>query len=55
MDYYGQKLCEYIYSIVIVLLSAVAWVLGFMEGDFTTTFYVWSAALVIALLVSTLY
>lgn len=52
MDYRGQKLCEYIYSILVVLFGAVAWLVGYIHGDFSLTFKGWAVGTVISLLVS---
>jgi len=52
MDYKGQRLSEYIYSILTILFGGVAWVIGFVKGDFQVTFYGWAAGLALALLVS---
>lgn len=52
MDYKGQRLSEYIYSILTILFGAVAWVIGYIQNDFQITFYGWAAGLALALLVS---
>jgi hypothetical protein len=52
MDYKGQQLCEYIYSIITIVFSVIAWFVGYFKGDFLLTFYGWAAGLVLALLVS---
>ncbi len=52
MDYKGQQLCEYIYSIITILFSVVSWFVGYFKGDFLYTFYGWAAGLAIALIVS---
>lgn len=51
MDYKGQRLSEYIYSILTILFGAVAWVVGYVQGDFQLTFYGWAAGLALSLLV----
>lgn len=50
MDYKGQQLCEYIYSIITILFGAVAWFVGYFKSDFLYTFYGWAAGLTIALI-----
>mmetsp|Transcript_5079 Transcript_5079/g.5558 ORF Transcript_5079/g.5558 Transcript_5079/m.5558 type:complete len:108 (-) Transcript_5079:2261-2584(-) len=50
MDYKGQQLCEYIYSIITILFSVVSWFVGYFKGDFLYTFYGWAAGLAIALI-----
>mmetsp|Transcript_1359 Transcript_1359/g.2203 ORF Transcript_1359/g.2203 Transcript_1359/m.2203 type:complete len:103 (-) Transcript_1359:525-833(-) len=50
MDYKGQRLCEYIYSILTILLGAIAWCIGYFQGDFLVTFYGWSIGLGLSLL-----
>ena len=52
MDYQGQKLCEYIYSIITILFGAIAWMVGYYKGDFIYTFYGWAAGVAISLVVS---
>jgi hypothetical protein len=52
MDYKGQQLCEYIYSIITIFFSVVAWFVGYYKGDFLYTFYGWAAGLGLALIVS---
>lgn len=54
MDYQGQKLCEYIYSILVILFGGIAWVYGYLKEDFTLTFYGWAVGLLLSLLVSLL-
>ena len=51
MDYKGQRLSEYIYSILTILFGGVAWIVGYVKGDFQVTFYGWAAGLALALLV----
>lgn len=51
MDYRGQKLAEYIYSIIVILFGAVAWIVGYVQNDFVVTFYGWAAGLAISLVV----
>ena len=55
MDYKGQRLSEYIYSILTILFGGVAWVYGYIQGDFQVTFYGWAAGLALALLVRLLF
>mmetsp|Transcript_17859 Transcript_17859/g.38887 ORF Transcript_17859/g.38887 Transcript_17859/m.38887 type:complete len:96 (-) Transcript_17859:89-376(-) len=50
MDYKGQKLCEYIYSILTILLGAIAWVVGYVKNDFYVTYLGWGVGLVLSLL-----
>eukprot|EP01032_Pedospumella_encystans_P015213 gene15213-17419_t len=50
MDYKGQRLSEYIYSILTILFGGVAWIVGYVKGDFQVTFYGWAAGLALALL-----
>ena len=52
MDYKGQQLCEYIYSILTILFGAVAWIIGYFKEDFTVTFYGWAIGLGLSLIVS---
>lgn len=52
MDYKGQKLAEYIYSFIVILFGAIAWVVGYIQGDFVLTFYGWAIGLALSLLVS---
>ncbi|RYY79673.1 hypothetical protein EON63_17110 [archaeon] len=52
MDYKGQQLCEYMYSIIVILFGAIAWVVGYIQGDFYLTFQGWALGLAISLLVS---
>lgn len=54
MDYKGQRLSEYIYSFLVIFFGAVAWIAGWVQGDFLITFYGWVAGLALALLVSIL-
>jgi signal peptidase complex subunit 1 len=49
MDYRGQKLCEYIYTILVILFGGVAWIIGYIKNDFVITFYGWAAGLALAL------
>eukprot|EP01031_Cornospumella_fuschlensis_P028659 gene28658-34601_t len=42
MDYKGQMLCEYMYSIIVILFGAIAWVVGYIQGDFYVTFQGWA-------------
>jgi signal peptidase complex subunit 1 len=49
MDYKGQKLAEYIYSFIVILLGVVAWLVGYMYGDFVLTVYGWATGLAISL------
>jgi hypothetical protein len=51
MDYKGQRLSEYIYSIITILFGAIAWIVGYVKGDFQITVYGWAGGLVLALLV----
>lgn len=55
MDYKGQRLSEYIYSILTILFGGVAWIVGYVKGDFQVTFYGWAAGLALALLVGDAY
>lgn len=55
MDYKGQKLAEYIYSFIVILFGAIAWIVGFIYGDFVLTFYGWAGGLAISLVVSNLF
>lgn len=52
MDYRGQKLAEYIYSIIVIAIGAIAWIVGYVNGDFSQTVYGWAIGLGISLLVS---
>eukprot|EP01038_Epipyxis_sp_PR26KG_P011247 gene11247-15091_t len=49
MDYKGQQLSEYIYSILTILFGAIAWIIGYVKGDFVITFYGWSIGLILSL------
>mmetsp|Transcript_28066 Transcript_28066/g.26928 ORF Transcript_28066/g.26928 Transcript_28066/m.26928 type:complete len:103 (-) Transcript_28066:90-398(-) len=49
MDYRGQKLSENIYYILTILFGAIAWIVGYSQGDFQLTFYGWLAGLIISL------
>lgn len=51
MDYRGQKLCEYIYTILVILFGGVAWIIGYIKNDFVITFYGWAAGLALGLVV----
>jgi len=51
MDYKGQRLCEYIYTILVILFGSVAWIYGYVKEDFVLTFYGWAAGLVLSILV----
>jgi hypothetical protein len=53
MDYKGQQLCEYLYTIIVILFGVVAWFVGYVQGDFFLTFKGWSVGLGISLLVFT--
>lgn len=55
MDYKGQRLSEYIYSFLVIFFGAVAWIAGWVQGDFLITFYGWAAGLALALLVNKMY
>jgi hypothetical protein len=50
MDYKGQQLCEYIYSILTISFAVVAWFVGWFKQDFQLTFYGWSGGLILSLL-----
>jgi multisubunit Na+/H+ antiporter MnhE subunit len=51
MDYKGQRLSEYIYSIIIILCGAIGWLIGYQEKNFLLAFYGWAVGLIIALIV----
>ncbi len=55
MDYRGQRLSEYIYSILTILFGGIAWIVGFLQNDFQITVYGWAAGLALALLVLTTF
>jgi len=50
MDYRGQKLSEYIYSILTILFGAIAWLIGYYKQDFSIAFHGWAVGLIISLL-----
>ena len=52
MDYKGQQLNEYIFSILTILCGAIALIIGWVKQDFQVTFYGWSVGLVLSLIVS---
>jgi hypothetical protein len=52
MDYKGQQLCEYIYSIITIVFSVISWFVGYYKNDFIFTFYGWAIGLGISLVVS---
>ena len=52
MDFVGQHLAERLYQIIIVLFSVVGFFIGWVNQDFSMTFYVWAAGVVLACLVS---
>lgn len=49
MDYKGQRLSEYIYSIITILFGIIAWIIGYVKGNFTFAFYGWCMGLALAL------
>ena len=51
MDYKGQQLNEYIFSILTILCGAIALIIGWVKQDFQVTFYGWSVGLVLSLVV----
>jgi hypothetical protein len=55
MDYRGQRICEYIYAILTIFLGAIAWIVGYIKGDFQLTFYGWAIGLGLSLIVCKLY
>lgn len=55
MDYRGQQLCEYIYTILVILFGSIAWVYGYLKEDFSFTFYGWAVGLVLSLLVKVVF
>ncbi len=55
MDYKGQKLAEYIYGILTVLIGLLAWVVGFNQGSFKVTVQGWAIGAAISLVVSCCY
>jgi signal peptidase complex subunit 1 len=52
MDYKGQKLAEWIYYVITILFSIIAWIVGFVMNDFMTAVYGWAIGLGIALLLT---
>lgn len=51
MDYKGQQLNEYIFSIITILFGAIALIVGWVHQDFQITFYGWSVGLGLSLVV----
>ena len=51
MDYKGQQLSENIYYVLCILCGAIAWVVGFIQGDFSLTVYGWAVGLGLSLLI----
>lgn len=51
MDYKGQQLSEQIYYVVTILFGAIAWIVGFVQKDFTLTVYGWAVGLAFAMII----
>lgn len=41
-----------LYNILKLFYQGIAWIVGYIAGDFTLTFYGWSVGLVLSLMVS---
>lgn len=52
MDYRGQKLCEYLYSIIIIAFAIISFIVGYIKSDFYITIVGWAAGSVLAFIVS---
>ena len=50
MDYKGQMWAEYFYYFLTIFFGAVAWIVGFIKGDFNYTVWGWSVGLGLSLL-----
>lgn len=50
MDYKGQKLAEMLYTYLIVVFGAIAWVFGYFAQDFMVTFYGWLFGLIFCMI-----
>ena len=50
MDYKGQMLCEYIYSIICVGCTIIAWIAGWYQQNFYVTFQGWCIGMVLSLI-----
>ena len=55
MDYEGQKLSELIFYWLILVLSGVGWIIGYIRQEFFIVFKFWLVSVVISIVVSVAY
>lgn len=51
MDYEGQKLCEYLFCIIILAFGSIGWIIGYIHQDFYICVKAWFAGLVLSIIV----
>mmetsp|Transcript_48095 Transcript_48095/g.79952 ORF Transcript_48095/g.79952 Transcript_48095/m.79952 type:complete len:116 (-) Transcript_48095:241-588(-) len=51
VDYKGQELAEQIYYYLIIVVGAIAWIVGYVQQSFLITVYGWAGGVALAVLI----
>mmetsp|Transcript_38762 Transcript_38762/g.51077 ORF Transcript_38762/g.51077 Transcript_38762/m.51077 type:complete len:102 (+) Transcript_38762:128-433(+) len=51
VDYKGQELAEQIYYYLVIIVGAIAWVVGYVKESFLLTVYGWAGGVALAVLI----